>query len=54
MLGSMGMESGEYGAAPTLIGRLEPAAPEEAVSLLPVLVYKNRDSQGTALPPDSE
>ena len=46
MLGRMGMESGQYGMAPALIGNLEPGALERAVSLLPAAVYKNRDSQG--------
>ena len=45
----MGMESGQYGMAPALIGSLEPGALERAVSRLPAAVYKNRDSQGPVL-----
>ena len=45
MLGRMGMESGQYGMAPALIGNLEPGDLERAVSLLPAAVYKSRDSQ---------
>ena len=48
MLGRMGMESGQYGAAPALIGNLEPGDLERAVSLLPAAVYKTRDSQAPA------
>ncbi len=44
MLGRMGMESGQYGMAPALIGNLEPGSLERAVSLLPAAVYKARDS----------
>ena len=45
MLGRMGMESGQYGMAPALIGNLEPGSLERAVSLLPAAVYKARDSR---------
>ncbi len=44
MLGRMGMESGQYGMAPALIGNLEPSSLERAVSLLPAAVYKARDN----------
>ena len=50
----MGLESGQYGDAPALIGTLQPGDLEKAVSLLPAAVYKNRDSQGPLLRPDSE
>jgi len=49
MLGRMGMESGQYGIAPALIGNLEPGVLERAVSLLPAAVYRSRDSQGQFL-----
>jgi N12 class adenine-specific DNA methylase len=49
MLGHMGMESGQYGMAPALIGNLQPGALERAVSLLPAAVYKNGDRQTPAL-----
>ncbi len=49
MLGRMGIQSGQYGMAPALIGNLEPGALERAVSHLPVAVYKNRDRQAPAL-----
>ena len=45
----MGMESGQYGMAPALIGNLEPGAFERAVSLLPAAVYKNGDRDTPAL-----
>ena len=51
MLGRMGMESGQYGMAPALIGNLEPGALERAVSLLPAAVYKNWDSHAHVLGP---
>jgi N12 class adenine-specific DNA methylase len=54
MLGRMGMESGQYGAAPALIGNLEPGALENAVSLLPSAVYKGRDGQSPVLSASSE
>ncbi|MGH9666912.1 MAG: hypothetical protein ACRD9L_21015, partial [Bryobacteraceae bacterium] len=49
MLGRMGMESGQYGMAPALIGSLEPGVLERAVSLLPAAVYRSRDTQGPEL-----
>jgi N12 class adenine-specific DNA methylase len=49
MLGRMGMESGQYGMAPALIGNLEQGALEAAVFLLPSAVYKNRDRQAPVL-----
>jgi len=54
MLGRMGMESGQYGVAPALIGSLEPGVLEKAVSFLPAAVYRSRDSQGPALRFDPE
>jgi len=53
MLGRMGLESGQYGDAPALIGTLNPAALDKAVSLLPAAVYNNRGSH-SPLHPDSE
>jgi hypothetical protein len=50
----MGMESAQYGAAPDLIGSLEPGTLEKAVSLLPAAVCKNRDSQAPTVRLDSE
>jgi N12 class adenine-specific DNA methylase len=49
MLGRMGMESGQYGTAPALIGSLEPGDLATAVSLLPAAVYKSMDSHGPAV-----
>jgi N12 class adenine-specific DNA methylase len=46
MLGRMGMESSQYGAAPALIGSLEPSDLAKAVSRLPSDVYKVRESHG--------
>ena len=40
MLGRMGMESGQYGTAPALIGNLEPGDLAKAVSRLPAGIYK--------------
>ena len=54
MLGRMGMESGQYGAAPALIGNLAPGVLENAVSLLPSAVYKNREPQSPVLSVSSE
>jgi N12 class adenine-specific DNA methylase len=54
MLGRMGMESGQYGAAPALIGNLDPGVLENAVSLLPSAVYKGRDSGSLVLIASSE
>ncbi len=45
MLGRMGMESGQYGTAPALIGSLEPNILAKAVSLLPAAIYKSRSSE---------
>jgi hypothetical protein len=42
----MGMESGQYGMAPALIGSLAPGDLEKAVALLPASVYKLRESSG--------
>ena len=53
MLGRMGLESGQYGDAPALIGTLNPGDLDKAVSLLPAAVYRNRGSHGP-LRPDSE
>src|ERR1700728_2044820 len=50
MLGRMGMESGQYGIAPALIGSLAPGDLEKAVAVLPASVYKLRDSSGPQLP----
>ncbi len=49
MLGRMGMESGQYGAAPALIGSLEPGDLAKAVSRLPAAVYKVRENHGPVL-----
>jgi N12 class adenine-specific DNA methylase len=54
MLGHMGLASGQYGDAPALIGTLKQGDLEKAVSLLPVAVYKDRETQGPILRPDSE
>lgn len=48
MLGHMGMDSGQYGTAPALIGSLEPSVLVKAVSLLPASVYKSRSSHSPA------
>jgi hypothetical protein len=53
MLGRMGLESGQYGDGPALIGTLKPADLDKAVSLLPAAVYKSRGSD-SPLRPDSE
>ena len=45
MLGHMGMDSGQYGSAPALIGSLKPSDLTKAVSLLPAAVCKSRTSQ---------
>ena len=50
MLGRMGVESGQYGMAPALIGSLAPGDLEKAVALLPASVYKLRESSGPPLP----
>jgi N12 class adenine-specific DNA methylase len=54
MLGRMGMESGQHGDAPALIGILRPSDLERAVLLLPTNVYKSRQSQGPLMRPDSD
>jgi N12 class adenine-specific DNA methylase len=45
MLGHMGMDSGQYGTAPALIGSLHPGDLAKAVSLLPGAVYKSRTNE---------
>ncbi len=50
MLGRMGMESGQYGIAPALIGSLAPGDLEKAVAALPASVYKLRESSGPPRP----
>ncbi len=54
MLGRMGMESGQHGIAPALIGRLEPGDLVKSVSLLPAAVYKSMDSHAPVLRVPSE
>ncbi|HEX4134546.1 MAG TPA: hypothetical protein VHY84_08060, partial [Bryobacteraceae bacterium] len=54
MLGRMGLESGQYGDAPALIGALHRGDLERAVSLLPANGYKSRESQGPLMRPDSD
>jgi N12 class adenine-specific DNA methylase len=49
MLGRMGMESGQYGTAPALVGSLDPGDLAKAVSLLPAAVYRLRDSRSAVL-----
>jgi N12 class adenine-specific DNA methylase len=49
MLGRMGIETGQYGDAPALIGNLAPEALEKAVSLLPAAVYKGQSGPTRAL-----
>ena len=49
MLGHMGMESGQYGTSPALIGSLEPSDLAKAVSRLPSGIYKVRDSHGPVM-----
>src|SRR6202021_1430819 len=49
MLGRMGMESGQYGTAPALIGNLEPDVLAKAVSRLPTGTYKVRDGHGPVM-----
>src|ERR1700728_939492 len=50
MLGRMGVESGQYGMAPALIGSLAPGDLQKAVALLPASVYRLRESSGPPLP----
>lgn len=54
MLGRMGIESGQYGDAPTLIGKLAPDALENAVSRLPAGIYKDQAGTARALRLDLE
>src|ERR1017187_3234585 len=49
MLGRMGMESGQHGPVPALVGSLEPSDLAKAVSRLPSDVYKVRDSHGPVM-----
>jgi N12 class adenine-specific DNA methylase len=49
MLGSMGLESGQFGATPALIGNLDPAALEHAIEQLPAGVYTKRERHGPFL-----
>ena len=49
MLGRMGIESGQYGVAPALIGKFEPRALQKAISLLPAAVYSARSSHNRFL-----
>jgi N12 class adenine-specific DNA methylase len=48
MLGRMGLESAQYGAAPALIGSLEPEILAYAVSRLPASVYSTAERQAPA------
>ncbi|HXJ42898.1 MAG TPA: hypothetical protein VNH18_26690, partial [Bryobacteraceae bacterium] len=48
MLGRMGLESTQYGAAPALIGSLEPEILAKAVSRLPASVYSIAERQAPA------
>jgi N12 class adenine-specific DNA methylase len=45
MLGRMGLESTQYGAAPTLIGYLDPEILANAISHLPASVYSSYERQ---------
>jgi N12 class adenine-specific DNA methylase len=54
MLGRMGLESGQYGSAPALIGTLKPGDLETAVSLLPTAIYKDRNGRAPLLPSGPE
>jgi N12 class adenine-specific DNA methylase/type I restriction-modification system DNA methylase subunit len=54
MLGRMGLESGQYGDAPALIGTLHIDDLERAVSSLPARVYKSRENQEPLMRPDSD
>src|SRR6202012_1146598 len=54
MLGRMGLESGQYGNAPALIGTLQPGDLEMAVSLLPSSIYKGRNGRAPLLPSGPE
>jgi hypothetical protein len=46
MLGRMGLESGQFGATPALIGNFDPAALEHAIEQLPAGVYTKRERHG--------
>jgi hypothetical protein len=48
MLGRMGLESTQYGAAPALIGELDPDILAKAVSNLPASVYSSYERQAPA------
>jgi hypothetical protein len=54
MLGRMGMESGQYGTAPALIGSLDAGVLAKAVSLLPAAIYTGRsiDRPSVRVDPD--
>jgi len=54
MLGRMGLESGQYGRAPALIGTLQPGDLKMAVSLLPTSIYKGRNGRAPLLPSGPE
>src|SRR5579872_3102453 len=54
MLGRMGLESGQYGDAPVLIGTLHIDDLGRAVSWLPAHVYKSRENQAPLMRPDSD
>jgi len=54
MLGRMGIESGQYGDAPALIGDLAPDALEKAVARLPAGVYKGQAGPVRALRVDPD
>ncbi len=49
MLGRMGLESAQYGAAPALIGSLEPEILANAISRLPAAIYTSAERQTPAL-----
>ena len=48
MLGRMGLESAQYGAAPALIGSLEPEILANAISRLPAAIYTSAERQTPA------
>jgi hypothetical protein len=54
MLGRMGLESGQYGDAPALLGTLHPGDLEKAVALLPASVYRSRASEFPLLQSESD
>jgi hypothetical protein len=54
MLGRMDIEYGQYGVkSPVLVGVLEPAALERALSLLPAAVYRAREDSYSFATPNS-